>query len=712
MSALRSVRKYFSILSTFFVGIAAVHLSAAYVFSDSKTVPEKGGAVSVGFVGNAPSANPAHFRKDPAGDFVLRFLYRSLLRYDVESRTMQGDLANCDLGKNFSQIRCFLKEGAKWSDGTPITKADVLATYALFAETDLNKRLQASLAKTTFEESENALVFKTANPNVDLLDVFTVPVVSVKMAERLRAGTFSPDSDAVYSGPFVFEKVETEESKGTQKLSIVTNPNADAGHFVSKFVFRFFPDVESLVASKDSLNLIYPNRAMGAVPSPRFATLNLLLPEFVGLFANASRLSEEFRRQLLFLIGNSKIPVSGNDRPVANPFFTEESITPEPETKNQEELFAKIGFFKKTSLLAEAEKAVRESAKKNSAPAENRYFSFPSSKKTFVGGDVEEILISGNVPATATEVYINDYKLQGYVPKSGKFYYRAKTSIGTLKEGTNTYALSFAEGGKKAYKETLTIEYVANAEAREKRKAELALAEAASAKNEKESEAELASELAKVRSKFESLSPEGYYSKDLKKMSVKLAYVELSSEIAPMADSIAKTLENAGIGVEKTAIPAEEFQTVVKEGKKDYDLLLTGVNLGLLGYNVFPFFHSGQAEVGFNFSKVKNPDLDVLLEELKSKDLQEEGLRSVRERILAILKREAVVLTLTRPAVPYSIDRNVKNAKIVDTLPASSYLFDVLEPSYVKENRLADFKSKTVSGFLDWFRAALVGRTP
>lgn len=76
-----------------------------------------------------------------------------------------------------------------------------------------------------------------------------------------------------------------------------------------------------------------------------------------------------------------------------------------------------------------------------------------------------------------------------------------------------------------------------------------------------------------------------------------------------------------------------------------------------MGYNVFPFFHSGQAQIGFNFSKIKNPDLDSLLEELKSKDLKEEGLRTVRERVLAILKNEAVVLTLTRPAVPYSIDR-------------------------------------------------------
>lgn len=127
-----------------------------------------------------------------------------------------------------------------------------------------------------------------------------------------------------------------------------------------------------------------------------------------------------------------------------------------------------------------------------------------------------------------------------------------------------------------------------------------------------------------------------------------------------------------------------------------------------MGYNVFPFFHSGQSQIGFNFSKIKNPDLDTLLEELKSKDLGEEGLRAVRERVLAILKREAVVLTFTRPAVPYSIDRGVRKARIVETLPTSSYLYDVLENSYAKESRLADFNTKSVSGYFGWFKSLLV----
>lgn len=205
MSALTSVRKYLAILSAFFVIISGIHLVTAYLYSDSNSVPEKGGAISIGFVGSAPAINPTLFRKEPSEDFILRFLYRSLLRYDLDTRTMQGDLANCDLGKNFAEIRCFFKSGALWSDGTPIIKEDVLATYALFSETPTNKALQSALAKTTVSDGGDSIIFRTESANVDLLDVFTVPIISVRMAEKIRSGDFSMATDAVYSGPFVLE---------------------------------------------------------------------------------------------------------------------------------------------------------------------------------------------------------------------------------------------------------------------------------------------------------------------------------------------------------------------------------------------------------------------------------------------------------------------------------------------------------------------------
>ena len=82
-------------------------------------------------------------------------------------------------------------------------------------------------------------------------------------------------------------------------------------------------------------------------------------------------------------------------------------------------------------------------------------------------------------------MYVNDYALKNFVAKSGKFYYRAKISIGTMKEGRNTYSLSFKDAsGKKSVKESLVIEYVKDPAARETRRAELAAADKAARANQ------------------------------------------------------------------------------------------------------------------------------------------------------------------------------------------------------------------------------------
>lgn len=179
----------------------------------------------------------------------------------------------------------------------------------------------------------------------------------------------------------------------------------------------------------------------------------------------------------------------------------------------------------------------------------------------------------------------------------------------------------------------------------------------------------------------------------------------VSPEIPDIATEIAAVLKAAGFETELAEISIDDFEKkVVLAGEKDYDLLLTGVNLGLLGYNVYPFFHSGQAAGGFNFSKLKNPSLDVLLEELKSKDFEDEGLKNIRTKILAVLRKEAVMLTFSSPRIPYAVDRNVKNVRVTETVPMSSYFFDMLEHAHVNESRIADFRDKSVPGFFVWVR--------
>lgn len=210
-----------------------------------------------------------------------------------------------------------------------------------------------------------------------------------------------------------------------------------------------------------------------------------------------------------------------------------------------------------------------------------------------------------------------------------------------------------------------------------------------------------------VKAKVASLAKDRYYDRSGKELIVHLSYLGGDEDIKTLAFSIRKVLENGGIQSELKEVSIADTTAMFKEGKKDYDFLLTGVNLGLLGYNIFPFFHSGQAEIGYNFSKIKNQALDVLLEELKSKDTGKDGFQQIRDNILGILKKEAVVLTFYSLKNPLYIDRSLRGTQAVEMIPYSSYTYDILETAFIKEARLADFSKKSAGEFYTWLRSFL-----
>jgi hypothetical protein len=138
-----------------------------------------------------------------------------------------------------------------------------------------------------------------------------------------------------------------------------------------------------------------------------------------------------------------------------NPFFTEESILPENfDITKLDAIMKNLGYFKKNALVIELTKPKTEIKASNENVLE--FFTSPSNKKYTVTKETD-FLISGQAPEGVTEVYVNDYQLKAFSPKERRFYYRASLGLGTLKNGINTYILSFTTGGKKVTKETLTL---------------------------------------------------------------------------------------------------------------------------------------------------------------------------------------------------------------------------------------------------------------
>jgi ABC-type oligopeptide transport system substrate-binding subunit len=141
---------------------------------------------------------------------------------------------------------------------------------------------------------------------------------------------------------------------------------------------------------------------------------------------------------------------------------------------------------------------------------------------------------------------------------------------------------------------------------------------------------------------------------------------------------------------------------MITKWEKDYDILITGINLGLFEYNIAPFFHSGQAKTGYNFSKLKNLALDTLLEDIKSHQLDNDRLRAVKSQILEILKNEAVIKTFYSPYNIVYIDRNLKNTSFVENIPYAYCVYDTIRNAYIKEKREMVTNNKNLFNYIQW----------
>ncbi|EKE29482.1 MAG: hypothetical protein ACD_2C00164G0003 [uncultured bacterium (gcode 4)] len=710
MSVFLKVKKYLLLLSVFFSVAIISHLIYAYLYDGSAKYPIVGWTVSVWFVWDIPSINPLEISTNPTNDYVLQFLYKSLLKYDIKTRRMEGDLANCDLWKDFSRIKCFIKSDNRWSDWSPITKDDVFATYNAIKSTWANKSMKQVLDAIDIKDKWDYIEFASKNADVLLLDSFTIPIMKKSQVDDFLAGKNISNSP-ITSGDYIFWKKEFDEKYNIKKITVFRKEwGWIKDVYISKYVFKFFSDPNSLSKNEDTLNLIFEdNNTKKLLVSARFLSYKYTLPQYIWMFLNVDKIvNPDLRKFIIFQLDNanfSDIYWKEHWKTVLNPFFTNENISPELKNKNISSILNSMGYFKKDELIWNLSKKLDAQIKpvvKVASIPNSAYFSTPSSKKISFTSNTSEILISWNVPVWTENVYINDYKLNSFKVGNTKFYFRAKKEFGTLKQGANFYSLSTEIWSKKVKRETITVYAYDKAADLDSKRNEinegLTKVQQASKEDTEKASKDKAAQIAKIQV----LDPLYYYNMDLNRYTLNLEYSNNWPVFGDLAEKIKNELKIIWINVEIKEDDQKQTENIVKWGEKNYDMMLTWVNHWLYYYNISPFFHSWQAKEWFNFSKIKNISLDVLLEKLKSSTLSDEKLSSIEKESLFVLKNEAVVKTFYSPYSVFYVDKNLKNIESAEMFPYTYSTHEAIKNSYMKEDWIIDYTKKSLLWFLGW----------
>ncbi|MDX2159995.1 MAG: peptide ABC transporter substrate-binding protein [bacterium] len=183
---------------------------------------------------------------------------------------------NGGISEDYLTYTITLKEGLLWSDGTPLTAADLVFTYQMI-EDPANNFLQGSSIADSLETIEQVddltfrLTFNSPKPFPE--DVAGSPGLSTILPAHIFQPIYEAEGSiefaeanqdpTVFSGAYVL----TEWRRGEQ-MTFEANPNYVLGApQIERIVLRFFPDTDSQYAALAAGQLDFvPNVSEGDIP--------------------------------------------------------------------------------------------------------------------------------------------------------------------------------------------------------------------------------------------------------------------------------------------------------------------------------------------------------------------------------------------------------------------------------------------------------------
>jgi len=721
------LKKYILYISVLFFLVLGWHLTFVYLYDGAESEAIEWGTVSEAIIWSFPHFNPLLPSNDH-NEYINALLYRSMLQYSANSWSFESDLVSCNLD-NLLYIECVLEPNLLWSDWSNITSEDIAGTLNIIRETRVNPIIASLLDDTTIETSSDSISFSRTSKDINFLKVFFQPIIPASITENLNSnnvdGKFS-EINGIYSGRFRLINISQDETVGITKLTLWKNDTYHNNEmFLNFLILNLFRDESHFLKNKNSFNIFNDTDAIIGWSIPRLESYEYTLSQFAWVFMNSENLNLSFRSYLWNLMDRESIITAlwtNKVTPAYNPFLSDTNIDTFPQWFSLSKTLSDLWYYSKKDLLKTAianqqeieEKIVSQEATVTKIIPEKtqqqlEYIISPSTQKyNFVSED--NILIEWKVDPEIESVYINDYKLSGFAPWDTSFFYRLLEGYDSIVEWENVYKIYFWKGKEKKFIEEFVYVYNTDTEkleeiendyfTQEAKQEELAYNEAEEVEEKEEetiwSDIQLETDLEVL----ENLNDSYYYNSKWERYTLTMIYTKEDPEISLVANTISSQLEKVWIFLELKALTLWDITTGLRSEELEYDMMLIWINLGFLGSDIFPYFHSGQVQNGYNISNYKKLSLDILLEELKSNNLSNTKKQELEEKMLEILGQESIVKVLYTPKIQLLVDQNIKNFEFPAYLPDSKFRYTPLIESYLSEKKIIASGEKTISWFL------------
>ncbi|OGI22262.1 MAG: hypothetical protein A2808_02675 [Candidatus Moranbacteria bacterium RIFCSPHIGHO2_01_FULL_55_24] len=312
------------VLATIVLSVAAVALvfwfGALYVASTTE-VPEHGGEYTEGIAAQPRYINPILSQTSDADADLVQLMYAGLFAVDQEGKVVKRLADNYEVSDEGRVYTITLKHGAKWHDGEEVTADDVHYTIQAIQDPAYKSPLRANwLAVETNVVDRYTIQFTLKKAYFGFLENLTVGILPKHIWENISPDKFllaDYNLAPIGSGPYRFYDSEKDSSGNILSLEMRAYKDYFEGEpYISKVVFHFYPDDESLLAAYNTkeilgIHSILPRHIASVEERKSSHIYKIDIPRIFSVFFNQTKSKalayDEVREALTFATDRDRI---------------------------------------------------------------------------------------------------------------------------------------------------------------------------------------------------------------------------------------------------------------------------------------------------------------------------------------------------------------------------------------------------------------------
>ena len=252
VSHIRHIRLLIFEWSLLVLAIIMLSITQGFWYVDSYRVDawSRGGTYTEATLGKVSSLNPL-FATTSSEKVLSKLMFGSLATPDYSGHIGPALASSITVDDTGEKWTVHLRDGLKWSDGEPITNADVLYTVKIIQSPAITTGYASNLTGVKVSESDGDLIFTLPAAYANFSSALDFPILPSHILANVPVGQLLEhafSTTPVTSGAFSYNASQNVGTLGEKIIYLNKNPSYYGGEpYLDSFVVHAYLDTDAIL---------------------------------------------------------------------------------------------------------------------------------------------------------------------------------------------------------------------------------------------------------------------------------------------------------------------------------------------------------------------------------------------------------------------------------------------------------------------------------